>query len=394
MLLNKYSTSNLSDLRFNQEILEELSFIAMHDDIPHIIISGPKGGGKKTLVKFLLEAIYNDDVNILTKHKYNINGSSAKTEIEILQSDYHIIVEPAGTNHDKYILQEIIKQYASQKDFTFFTKNSRKFKTILIYNIENLSINSQAALRRTMEMYAKTCRFIMICNNLSKIFDPLRSRCRIFCVPLPSSNNIIDIQENVLHNENIQLEEDQKEYIKNNAESNVKKIIWIDDMIKLEMNPKLPLEKSFDKVVELILICSKYKSVDIPTLRKFYSHISDSEFKILLSKIKGNNTSPPKFLNIFYSEIRNEAYNLIITNIKGSDIIAQLLMMFIEKISDQDICHKITKHASDAEYNMIHGRRDIMHIDYFLINVAKELYKCSQKKITTSRKTTKKNIKK
>lgn len=372
MLVNKYNASKLLDLKFNREILEELSFIAMHEDIPHLIISGPKGGGKKTLVKFLLEAIYDDDVNILTKHKYHINGSSAKTEIEILQSNYHIIIEPASTNHDKYILQEIIKQYASQKDFTFFAQNSRKFKTILIYNIENLSTNSQAALRRTMEMYAKTCRFIMICNNLSKIFDPLRSRCRTFCVPLPTDNNIFDIQENILQNEGINLKKTDSEYIKKNVKNDIKKMIWIDDMIKLNMNPKLPLEKSFDKVVELILVCMTDRSVE--NLKKYYQHITPKEFDALIAKIKGQNKTNPKFLNIFYQEIRNEAYNLIITNIRGSDIISKFLTMFIERIDDENICHKITKHASDAEYNMIHGRRDIMHIDYFLISVSKVLF--------------------
>lgn len=347
MLVNKYNTTKLSELKFNKQILEELAYIAMHDDIPHIIISGPKGGGKKTLVKFLLEAMYDDTVNILSKHTYTVSGSSAKTNIDILQSDNHIIIEPASTNHDKYILQEIIKQYASQKNFNFFAQNNRKFKTILIYNIENLSVNSQAALRRTMEMYAKTCRFIMICNNLSKIFDPLRSRCRIFCVPLPSISTVMSIQEDILTEEKIELSDTDKKYIRDNSRNDIKKIMWIDDMVSLDMGLRLPLENSFDKVVKLILSCANPKQTD--------------------GKKKN-------MLDIFNNDIRNEVYNLLITNIKGSDIITKLLNMFIEKINNPRVCHNIIKAASDAEYNMIYGRRDIMHIDYFLIAVMKELY--------------------
>ena len=125
-LFEKYRPVNIKDFLFNKEVLEQLVHIASNEDIPHVIISGPSGGGKKTLVKFFLEALYDPDVNILTKRKYNINGSSTKKEIEILQSNYHIIIEPTSTNHDKYILQEIIKQYAMHKSFNIF-KTNRKY---------------------------------------------------------------------------------------------------------------------------------------------------------------------------------------------------------------------------------------------------------------------------
>src|SRR5277367_3177350 len=119
-LFEKYRPNNISDFLFNKRILEQLIYIASNEDIPHVIISGPPGGGKKTLLKFFLEALYDQDVNILSKIKYNIHGSSTKKEIEILQSNYHIIIEPTSTNHDKYILQEIIKQYAMHKSFDIF----------------------------------------------------------------------------------------------------------------------------------------------------------------------------------------------------------------------------------------------------------------------------------
>src|ERR1700733_6484638 len=169
-LFEKYKPKSINDFMFNHKILYELMYMATHEDIPHIIISGPSGGGKKTLVKFFLEALYDSDVNKLTKVKYNVNGSSTKKDIEIMQSNYHIVIEPTNTNHDKYILQEIIKQYARHGTFNIFRTN-RKFKTIVIYNIENLASNSQAALRRTMELYAKTCRFVIIYQRYSIHLD-------------------------------------------------------------------------------------------------------------------------------------------------------------------------------------------------------------------------------
>ena len=63
----------------------------------------------------------------------------------------------------------------------------------------------------------------------------------------------------------------------------------------------------------------------------------------------------------------------MITNIKGSDIITLLLDILLERINDDSIRTKIIQIASDAEYNLIHGRRDIMHLDFFILGVIKEL---------------------
>lgn len=343
-LFEKYRPQNINEFLFNKPILEQLTHIASYEDIPHIIISGPPGGGKKTLTKFFLEALYDTDVNILSKIKYNVNGSSAKKEVEIMQSNYHIIIEPTSTNHDKYILQEIIKQYAMHKSFNIF-KTKRKFKTIVIYNIENLANNSQAALRRTMELYAKTCRFVMICNNLSKVFDPLRSRCRTFCVPLPSIENIGKVISHISLMENIQLASEDMSNILNNCDNNLKKAIWILDAKRLNSETVITLDEVFNDVVNLILSVLHCKNI----------------------------------VSIYDEKIRTNIYNILITNIKGSEIITTLLDRLIVRINNDEINAKIIQSASEAEYNLIHGRRDIMHIDYFIASVMKELLKNKSK---------------
>lgn len=337
-LFEKYKPTSINGLFFNKDIMDQLIHISKNDDIPHIIISGPRGGGKKTLVKFFLESVYGPDVNVLTKIKYNVNGSSTKKEIEIMQSNYHIIIEPTSTNHDKYILQEIIKQYASHRTFNIF-KSSRNFKTIVIHDIENLANNTQAALRRTMELYAKTCRFVMICNNLSKVFDPLRSRCRTFCVPLPSMENIRNIISYMSLMENIPFSEKEMTHVLDNSTNNLKKAIWMLDAKRLKCDPLLTLDKIFNDINDLI-ISSK-----------------DNEH----------------FVKVFNDKIRTNIYNILINNIKGSDIIRILLDLLITKINNDFISSRIIRIASEAEFNLIHGRRDISNIDYFVIGVIREL---------------------
>jgi replication factor C subunit 3/5 len=337
-LINKYSPQILSDSLTNNDILKQLMHIALFEDIPHIILSGPVGSGKKTLVKFFLEAIYDKNINILSKTKYKITGASKKNIIEIAQSDYHIVIEPTSTNHDKYILQEIIKQYAMHKTFDIF-ETKRKFKTIVIHNIECLSYNSQAALRRTMELYANSCRFIMICNNSSKIFEALRSRCHIFCVPQPSLEEIKKIIIYISLNENIKLSGEDMTTIIKRCNNNVKEAIWILDEMKHGVPHDLPLYVAYDKVVKLIL-----------------------------STIKGKNV-----VLIFDKKIRSKIHDIWTNTISGTDIIINIMERLIEIINIDHINIKIIQFAADAECNMVPGRRDNIHIDMFISNVIREL---------------------
>jgi len=342
-LFEKYRPKLYTELLFNKEVFSQLLHISTYEDIPHLIISGPPGSGKKILLRIFLEAIYDSDVNILVRRKYNIKGSSSKKEIEIMQSNYHIMIEPTNTNHDKYILQEIIKQYAMVKSFVFRTQ--RKFKTIVIYNLENIALNSQSALRRTMEIYAKTCRFIMICNNLSRVFEPLRSRVRTFCVPLPNQTQIYKVIRHIAIMEKISLSRRDAKIILKNCDNSLKKAIWMLDAKRLKIDPKISMNYIFDKVVELILNSPKRKDI----------------------------------IKVFADQIRNHLYNILITNIKGSDIIINILNKILERIHDTKVNINIIRYASDAEYNLIHGRHNIININYFITGVIKELFIHHQK---------------
>ena len=334
-LFEKYAPKKTKELLFNNDIIEQLTFMAKHNDIPHVIISGPNGGGKKTIVRFFLEALYDETINTPNKVIYKMGNQSSKKDIEIFQSFYHIIIEPTNTSADKYIIQEIIKKYAKYKTLQF-TKASRPFKTILIYNMENLSLTCQSALRRTMEMYAKTCRFIMVCNNLSKIIEPLKSRCRIFCVPIPSENDIAKTLFKIALCENIYT--DISAIVKR-SHRNIRDAIWILDEKKMECKNILILDELYDKLIDLILGIDKTTDV----------------------------------IKIYNIEIKKYIYDILITNTKGADIIATILEKIIHKSNNDKLNKKIIIYASTAENNMSHGRRDIMHIDYFIIGIIKEL---------------------
>lgn len=95
-----------------------------YNSMPNLLIHGPAGCGKHTLLKLLLEDIYDSSVNNLTTVKYNICGYGNKVvEVDIKQSKYHLIIEPNNTALDKYLIQEVVKEYAKKKLLMFHTIN-------------------------------------------------------------------------------------------------------------------------------------------------------------------------------------------------------------------------------------------------------------------------------
>jgi len=87
-----------------------------YNSMPNLLIHGPAGCGKHTLIKLLLEDIYDPMINEVFTEKYNINGYGNKVvEVDIEQSKYHLIIEPNNTALDKYLIQEVVKEYAKKK---------------------------------------------------------------------------------------------------------------------------------------------------------------------------------------------------------------------------------------------------------------------------------------
>jgi len=318
-LFEKYRPKNIGDFRFNRDILVQLLFLAEQKNLPHLIITGPSGSGKKTLLQVFLGTLYGPSVYNVDNVKYNVAGASAKKSIQLVQSNHHIIVEPTGTNHDKHLLQNIIKQYVRYKPLV---QSRCQFKTIVIYHLENLAVNSQAALRRTMEIYIRGCRFIMLCNNLSKIIEPLRSRCHVIRVPAPSKDNVFRTVFEIALRENL----DPPAEI---FSLPFKQAVWRLEKLRYGCPIRNILEDAYDQIVEFI-----------------FNDKHNTNFKM--------------------GEIKKWIYNILITNVKSSDVIISIMERIVRRVDDRKaLC--IIRLAARAEYRLIHGRRDAIHIDYFVL---------------------------
>lgn len=203
--VDKYAPKTINDLEFHKKEIKLLQKMSQDHSIPHIIFCGPDGSGKKTLISLFMEMLYDSEVNKLCDSVYKVTGSgNSTTDVVIKQSNYHIIIEPNNNNFDRYLIQDVVKEYAKKIPLSVLTSN-KTFKTVLINNIDNLSYYAQTSLRRTMEKYSGTCRFIMQCKSLSRVIDPIRSRCYCFKIDAPSDDDIFGVIANIGYKESISL---------------------------------------------------------------------------------------------------------------------------------------------------------------------------------------------
>ena len=201
--VDKNRPSRLEDLSYHDDITARLRSLAAHpESMPHLFFYGPNGSGKKTRINTLLRALYGPGAERLKLDKRTFTTPTKRTiEINMITSNYHIELSPgdAGRN-DRFVVQDVIKEIASNKNIATTasegagssskTSTAPEFKTVVLVEVDRLSRQAQAALRRTMEKYASTCRLILCCNNQSKVIEPVRSRCLGIRVAAPTEDQV------------------------------------------------------------------------------------------------------------------------------------------------------------------------------------------------------------
>ena len=285
--IDKYAPDTAKKSILHKDILKLLEFISKDDSIPHIIFYGNDGVGKRRIIKLFLEMLYGQDVNNVEENMYIVSGSGNKVrEVYVKQSDFHIMIEPVDNNFDKYLIQDVVKEYAKRIQINIF-KSKKIFKSVLINNLDNLSYYAQTSLRRTMEKYSGTCRFIMWCKSLSRVIEPLKSRCICIRISAPSNDELFKLALNISAKENLNLKlEDYSKLIKA-SNGSIRKLLWKLNLIKVGQTNNLyetPYDETIDKICDLIIKCDL---------------------------LEMNN-------------IRNLIYNLIITNIEPTNIMRNI----------------------------------------------------------------------
>ena len=149
--IEKYRPTNLSEVVGQSSVTDRLKNYVKERSMPHLLFAGPAGIGKTTSALALAREMFGD----LWKHNLHELNASDERGIDVVRGKIKEFARTAPLGEDG-------------------------FKIIFLDEADALTGAAQAALRRTMEKYARTCRFIMSCNFSSKIIDPIQSRCAVF----------------------------------------------------------------------------------------------------------------------------------------------------------------------------------------------------------------------
>ncbi|KAK6197047.1 DNA replication factor C [Scheffersomyces amazonensis] len=207
--VDKYRPKSLDQLSYHDSITHNLRALAKSGDFPHLLVYGPSGAGKKTRIYATLNEIFGAQVDKLKIDvKTFVTSSNRKLEFNVLSSPYHLEITPSDMgNNDRVVIQDLLKEVASTEQVDFSNQSSSKtkhrFKVVVINEADSLTRDAQAALRRTMEKYSSNTRLILVCNSISNIIPPIKSRTLLIRIPAPSITDMNKIFTTISNKESL-----------------------------------------------------------------------------------------------------------------------------------------------------------------------------------------------
>lgn len=270
-----------------------------------MLFAGPAGTGKSTLALIVVKTLFKEN----WKENY----------LELNASDER------GIN----VVREKVKNFARTKSI-----GNVPFKVIFLDEADALTPEAQQALRRTMENYSTTCRFILSCNYSSKIIDPIQSRCAIFRFKLLEKKDIAKVIEKITQKENVTITPDAVEILYEGSEGDCRKSINI-----LQSTAAISPSITQDLVLTII---SSAKPKDI---RVVLDYALSGDFQ----------KSREKLLDVMLKE-----------SISGTDVIKAIQKEVWNLPIEPELKVKLTEKTGETEFRIVEGSDPFIQLQALL----------------------------
>ena len=301
----KYRPSKYVDLVGQNDIIKRVQALTNSLNIPHLLFAGPAGTGKSTLALIIVKELFRENWR---ENYLELNASDER-----------------GIN----VVREKVKNFARTKSL-----GNIPFKIIFLDEADALTPEAQQALRRTMENYSTTCRFILSCNYSSKIIDPIQSRCALFRFKLLEKKDIDIVIQKIIESEKLTITPEASEMIYEGSGGDCRRCINI-----LQTTSAVSPSITSD-LVSTILSDAKPKDIRI----------------VLDYAVSGDfQSAREKLLDIMLRE-----------SISGQDVIKAIQKEIWNLPIEPELKVKLTEKTGEAEFRIVEGSDPFIQLQALL----------------------------
>jgi len=298
----KYRPENFEGVVGQSETIKRVKSLVGSLNIPHLLLAGPAGTGKSTLALIIVKQLFGE--------RWRDNY------LELNASDERGID----------VVRQKVKNFARTKSLS-----KVPFKVIFLDEADALTREAQQALRRTMENYTNTCRFILSCNYSSKIIDPIQSRCAIFRFKLLEKRDIAEIVKKIVAEEKIEVDDLAVEALYEASEGDCRRVINL-----------LQATTSISTKITAELVNTIVSSARPKDIKVVLEYALSGDFL----------TAKNKLLDIMLKE-----------SISGQDVIKSIQKEIWGLNIDPEIKVKLTEKTGEIEFRLVEGSDEFIQLE-------------------------------
>lgn len=301
----KYRPRKFNEMVGQDEVVKKVQNLTKSMNIPHMLFAGPPGTGKSTLALIVVKELFGDT----WKENYLELNASDERGIDVIRQK--------------------VKDFARTKAF-----GDIPFKIIFLDEADALTKEAQQALRRTMENFTSTCRFIMSVNYSSKIIDPIQSRCVIFRFKLLEKKDIAKRVEYIAEKEGLEISQKTIETLYEVSEGD------------------------FRRVINLLQAAASITPAITPELiNTLISAAKPSDIRIVLEYALSGDfiKSKEKLLEVMLKD-----------SVSGTDIIKSIQKEIWNLKIDDELKVRLTEKTGEIEFRMVEGSDEFIQLESLL----------------------------